>query len=309
MILTWGLPDDGPVVAVREQCDRLGRAKEFFLLDQSRYAEVRGDLQIQEGCLNGWLENINQRIGFDDLTGIYIRPYPPPRQADGRQAPADFIFAVDRLVLSLAEIVRPWTAVVNKPSAMASNDSKPTQSILIAACGFRTPETIVTNERQVAETFLDKHGIVVYKSISGIRSIVSTLTNGQRDRLERVATCPTQFQEFIPGEDYRVHVVAGQVFATRVVTDAVDYRYASRMGQKREMEAAELPEEVADRCVHMTDQLDLLVSGIDLRLTPEGEWYCFEVNTSPAFSWFEDQTGQPIASAVANVLLEGCRDR
>ena len=45
MILTWGLPDDGPVVAVREQCDRLGRAKEFFLLDQSRYADVRGDLR------------------------------------------------------------------------------------------------------------------------------------------------------------------------------------------------------------------------------------------------------------------------
>jgi hypothetical protein len=35
--------------------------------------------------------------------------------------------------------------VVNKPSAMASNDSKPTQSILIAGCGFRTPEMIVTN--------------------------------------------------------------------------------------------------------------------------------------------------------------------
>jgi hypothetical protein len=76
MILTWGLPDDGPVVAVREQFDRLGRAEEFFLLDQSRYADVRGNLQIQEGCLAGWLENAKQRMSFDDLTGIYMRPYP-----------------------------------------------------------------------------------------------------------------------------------------------------------------------------------------------------------------------------------------
>jgi D-alanine-D-alanine ligase-like ATP-grasp enzyme len=71
------------------------------------------------------------------------------------------------------------------------------------------------------------------------------------------------------------------------------------------MEAAEFPGEVAERCLRMTHQLDLLLSGIDLRLTPQGEWYCFEVNTSPAFSWFEDQTGQPIARAVANLLLEG----
>jgi glutathione synthase/RimK-type ligase-like ATP-grasp enzyme len=138
--------------------------------------------------------------------------------------PVDLVFAFDRLALSLAEIAQPWTAVVNKPSAMASDDSKPTQSILITECGFRSPEAIVTNEREVAQRFLEKHGTVVYKSISGIRSIVSTFTGAQRDRLEKVATCPTQFQEFIPGEDYRVHVVVDQVFATRVVTDAVDYR-------------------------------------------------------------------------------------
>jgi hypothetical protein len=210
MILIWGLPDDGPVVAVREQLNQVRRAQEFFLLDQSRYSGARGDLQVHEDYVVGWLEHANQRISFDELTGIYMRPYPLPEQAGGRSVPVDLAFAVDRLVLSLAEMARPWTAVVNKPSAMASNDSKPAQSILIAGCGFRTPETIVTNEREVAQAFLEKHGIVVYKSISGIRSIVSTFTRAQSERLERVATCPTQFQEFILGQDYRVHVVAGR---------------------------------------------------------------------------------------------------
>jgi D-alanine-D-alanine ligase-like ATP-grasp enzyme len=42
------------------------------------------------------------------------------------------------------------------------------------------------------------------------------------------------------------------------------------------------------------------VAGIDLRRTPSGEWYCFEVNPSPAYSWF-DLDGR-IATAIARFL-------
>jgi D-alanine-D-alanine ligase-like ATP-grasp enzyme len=48
--------------------------------------------------------------------------------------------------------------------------------------------------------------------------------------------------------------------------------------------------------------LHLSVAGIDLRKTPEGEWVCFEVNTSPAFTYYEEATGQPIAHAIAELL-------
>jgi hypothetical protein len=36
-----------------------------------------------------------------------------------------------------------------------------------------------------------------------------------------------------------------------------------------------------------------------------GRVYCFEVNPNPGFSYFEAQTGQPIAQAVARYLM-GC---
>jgi ABC-type amino acid transport system permease subunit len=48
--------------------------------------------------------------------------------------------------------------------------------------------------------------------------------------------------------------------------------------------------------------LGLAFAGIDLRLTPEGEWYCFEANPSPAFTYYEAASGQPIADAVAALL-------
>jgi D-alanine-D-alanine ligase-like ATP-grasp enzyme len=44
------------------------------------------------------------------------------------------------------------------------------------------------------------------------------------------------------------------------------------------------------------------LAGIDLRLDPDGQWWCFEVNTAPGFIWFEDHTGLPIAAAVARAL-------
>jgi glutathione synthase/RimK-type ligase-like ATP-grasp enzyme len=52
----------------------------------------------------------------------------------------------------------------------------------------------------------------------------------------------------------------------------------------------------------LAERLDLSFVGIDLKITPDGEVYCFEVNPCPAFSYFELNTDQPIARAVARYL-------
>ncbi len=39
-----------------------------------------------------------------------------------------------------------------------------------------------------------------------------------------------------------------------------------------------------------------------MRLAPDGRIYCFEVNPCPAFSYYEESTGQPIARALAEYL-------
>jgi glutathione synthase/RimK-type ligase-like ATP-grasp enzyme len=51
--------------------------------------------------------------------------------------------------------------------------------------------------------------------------------------------------------------------------------------------------------------MDLLFTGIDLKLTPDGEYYCFEVNPSPGFVYYERYTGQPISAALADLLHAG----
>jgi glutathione synthase/RimK-type ligase-like ATP-grasp enzyme len=100
-----------------------------------------------------------------------------------------------------------------------------------------------------------------------------------------------------------VHTIGGEAFATAVRSDATDYRYAARqMGESAELREVVLSDELTDRCLRLSRSLGLEFAGIDLKVTPDEEIYCFEVNPSPAFSYYEANTGQPISAAVARHL-------
>ena len=43
----------------------------------------------------------------------------------------------------------------------------------------------------------------------------------------------------------------------------------------------------------------------DPAIAPDGRYYCFEVNPSPAFSYYELDTGQQIAASIAALLMAG----
>ncbi|HXM75388.1 MAG TPA: RimK domain-containing protein ATP-grasp, partial [Thermoanaerobaculia bacterium] len=128
------------------------------------------------------------------------------------------------------------------------------------------------------------------------------MTAGHRDRFDDLGNCPTQFQRWIPGHDVRVHVVGHDVFACEVTSSATDYRYPRGEEEAPEIRPLELPVDLADRCRRLVASLSLALAGIDLRRTPGGQWFCFEVNPSPGFTYYEEATGQPIADALARLL-------
>jgi len=51
--------------------------------------------------------------------------------------------------------------------------------------------------------------------------------------------------------------------------------------------------------------MKLLVAGVDLRHTLDDRWYCFEVNPSPGFTYFQESTHQVIDEAIAKLLASG----
>jgi glutathione synthase/RimK-type ligase-like ATP-grasp enzyme len=103
----------------------------------------------------------------------------------------------------------------------------------------------------------------------------------------------------------RVHTVNDDVFATAIRSSAIDYRFADRQGGTAEMEPTDLPPAIAQACFDLARSMKLVIAGIDLKRTPDGEWYCFEVNPAPGFAYYEQNTGQPISAALAEVLRKG----
>ena len=60
----------------------------------------------------------------------------------------------------------------------------------------------------------------------------------------------------------------------------------------------EFPEEVAEKCIALSRYLKLSLAGIDLKVPPDDELCCFEVNPSQAFSDDERSTAQPISGVI-----------
>jgi glutathione synthase/RimK-type ligase-like ATP-grasp enzyme len=291
--LLWGIAEDSPLAAVHAALVRRGAP--FAFLDQRRAEQTAVALRTN-GSVGGSVACGATFVDLGTVRSMYLRPY-DPRKLPGYGSGAA---AAGEALTAFAETT--GARVVNRPSANASNGSKPFQSTLIRAAGFDVPETLVTTDPDLVVPFWERHGAIVYKSVSGVRSIVSQFTPAHRERIERVAYCPTQFQQYIPGTDVRVHVVGDDVFASSIVSDGDDYRYAGMHDGVVEVSAFELPSSVAERAVRVTAALGLVVSGVDLRRAPDGRWYCFEVNPSPGFTYYESRTAQPIADAIASLL-------
>src|SRR5262249_18245479 len=153
---------------------------------------------------------------------------------------------------------------------------KPYQAELIRRNGFDVPATLVTTSCDDARAFIARHGTVVYKSVSDVRSVVTTLADPCDPAIEDVANAPTQFQAFVSGTDWRVHVVADDVFASEIECGADDYRFAPLENKSVAIRAGRVPNEVASRCVALSRDLGLTIAGIDLRRTDSGAWCCFE---------------------------------
>lgn len=294
-VLLWGIEGDAPITDVRAALE--GQDCRVVFLDQRQDADVDMTLSVAH-TLGGALRMRDEWLNLSEVSALYLRPFDPRELPGcaGRDGSFEHALIMQDTLLSWAELTP--ALVLNRPSHMAANNSKPYQARWIESLGFRIPQTLLTTDPGAARAFLKRHGRVIYKSISGVRSIVSGVSEEHLGRFEHLASCPTQFQEYIDGREYRVHVVGETVLATEILSNADDYRYAA----DAEMRAATLPDEVTMQCRVLARAMRLSLAGIDIRRNSAGEWYCFEVNPSPGYTFFEHRTGQPIAHHIARLL-------
>lgn len=303
MILLCGIKSESPLAMVGRALRKIGA--EFRFVHQRDVARYAVAWEAGPDGIAGELRLGRERIDLARVRGVYSR------MMDDTILPELEGLAADdparRHSRAFHEALFRWTEVtparvVNRAEPQGSNGSKPYQAQLIAAYGFAPPPTLITNDPQAVLAYRKEHKEIIYKSISGQRSIVRKLKDADLDRLDRIAWCPVQFQAALAGTNVRVHVVGRAVHATEIESTHLDYRYANREGGKTILRAVKLPPEIRARCVALAKGLGLAFAGIDLMRTDDGKHYCFEVNPQPAFSYFEANTGQPIAMAVARHL-------
>jgi glutathione synthase/RimK-type ligase-like ATP-grasp enzyme len=302
MIVVYGIPSEPPIALVLDALVR--RGIDHVVVSQRSLSSLEWSVTPEPSGVEGWLRLNGTRIELNSLRGIYARPI------DYRSLPeylgAGASDVVRKRIAASSGLLRAICnhnelVVVNRPRNMFSNNSKSLQSQLIRAQGFSIPRTVITNDLPTVLALRAECEELVYKSISGQRSIVQRLTDDDLPRLTDIKLMPVQFQELVRGTDVRVHVIGERVLSCAIIHRSVDYRYPGE-GPPARCVAISTPPELAERCRALAHSLGLLFAGIDLRVRDDGLVYCFEVNPSPGFSYYEEIAGQPIANAVVDLL-------
>lgn len=303
MVLVCGDPSE-PVTAFL--CCRLAVLKiDHHVLDLGKF---RGESALEwiwaDGRPSGSISTKDWKIELAQLNGVYFRSVDVDELDAAGETTKPTGGAYPRPDVQLAAMLNSLPCrVVNRPGATYSNRSKPYQALIIRQFNFKIPRTLITNDPESARNFYNGcEGKVIFKSIGGLSSMVRLMNKEDLERLALVENCPTQFQEYIPGDNIRVHVIGERLFPVRIQCDAVDYRYAGLEGYARTMVPTNLPAGVQNNCVRLAKSLGLAMAGIDLKETPAGEYYCFEVNTSPAFPFYESPVRPTVADALAEFL-------
>jgi hypothetical protein len=195
--------------------------------------------------------------------------------------------------------------IINPPTNAYSNYSKSYQVGLLAEHGFKTPTSLVTNIPEEAHRFCEECGNqVIFKGVSNVTTLAQVLKPEHFERFQFLPNSPTLFQEFVAGVDYRVHVVGDEVFVTRLISRNEDYRRSLLVtNEDVQVEPAELPLTVREKCIAITKHLGLTVSGIDFKETPDGDLVVLELNPYPQFTFYESRSGQPISKAVVDYMI------
>ncbi len=197
---------------------------------------------------------------------------------------------------------------VNPREQDSSAHHKPYQWEIAQQVGLRVPRTLVTSNPDEARKFIEEIGVgaVVFKAfLASTQDWRETrlVESCDVDRLELVKYAPVIFQEYIQGVDLRITVVGKSIFTAEI--DARQTRYPVDMRMvvgEAAVKPITLSAELNKRLLALQKRLQLVYGAIDMRRTPEGEYYFLEVNPAGQWHFVEQRTGLPITKAMADLL-------
>jgi glutathione synthase/RimK-type ligase-like ATP-grasp enzyme len=198
---------------------------------------------------------------------------------------------------------------MNDPVRDDAAGRKANQLRVAAEVGLRIPRTLMTSDPSRVAAFVEacRPAGAIFKTFSCTHAVwreTSRLRSEDLAHVDAVRVAPVIFQEFIPADcDLRITAVGGRLFPAAIRSRAgeatIDFR--PTVGEA-DVTPAVLPPSVEGPLRKLLERLGLAYGAIDMRRTPDGEYYFFEVNTAGEFLFIEDRTGLPIGRTMADWL-------
>lgn len=274
------------------------------------------------------LEDDLGRVELDDVHAVWYRRTPAPMlpgdlPRDQRQlARGECLEFLDGMWASLGD--RRW---ISFPWATRRAGSKSEQLRRAAALGLKVPRTLFSNDPAAVRRFYQQCGgrdtvvfkthqpiIVPHEGAETCGVVYSSLLNENHlERLDEISCCPGIFQEYVPKHhEVRVTIIGERVFACRIFSQEregsrVDWRnwdWCRPEGTLPRHEACELPAALATTLVSLVRGYDLSFAGVDLLVTPGGDWVFLELNPNGQWAWMEPLVGLPLTQALVDHLVQ-----
>ncbi|HEY0735282.1 MAG TPA: hypothetical protein VGD69_10295 [Herpetosiphonaceae bacterium] len=240
-------------------------------------------------------------------------------------------FATDEIDHALRSL---WASLdcywISYPENIRQASWKGAQLQRAAQLGFEVPRTIITTDPDAARTFYyDCPSGMIFKVMTdpflGAQKMAekhpdqappeaygtstTLVSEAELALLDSVRLVPCLFQEYIPKQlDLRVTVIGDELFAAEIHSQTneqtrIDWRnYDVDIPYRR----AQLPAEVAARCMALVKSYNLNFSAIDLILTPDGRYVFVENNPNGQFMFVEELVPElRMTEALAACLIRG----
>jgi glutathione synthase/RimK-type ligase-like ATP-grasp enzyme len=141
---------------------------------------------------------------------------------------------------------------------------------------------------------------------SRMRVVNATLINSECIDDATVGRTAHTFQQWIDKKfDARVTVVGNRCFGVAIEAATEEARIDWRSDyESLSYETIEVPMEVKAGIKKYLDRFGLLFAALDFSVDLDDTWWFLEANPNGLWAWLQERTGLPIASTIAELLVE-----
>lgn len=194
---------------------------------------------------------------------------------------------------------------ISAPSATDKAANKIYQLSVAGKCGFRIPDTLISQSQDEVQEFIDgQRGKVIVKPVVGAAGplmFTTFMDDARKTDPTSFRVCPAVYQEYIEGTKHiRLNCFGNKSYAAIIETEELDWRPNLNVP----IQKWDVPEVLHKKIRKVLDRLGLAMGILDLKITPEGEYVWLEVNPQGQFLFLEPLAQMPLASIFSDYLLE-----